>query len=473
MFDEEKINEKRVGELLNIEEDYFNDLKAKEIAPAKLSETVSAFANASGGDIFVGIREDLKNHTRQWDGFIHIEDANQIIQMLENLAALQNYYIITFLKHPIYNTYVLQITVLKALDIIYATNEKAYIRKNAQKLPVDTDEKMRRLELDKGIIQFENELVQDSDMDDAVNSQILDWFSNSTIPNMDKMNWLNKQRLVKNGKLTVAGTLLFTDEPQASLPKRSAIKIFRYKTTGKADRDMLDGQPITIEGCAYQQIYDAVTKVKEVIESIKKLGKGFENIKYPEETLHEIITNAVLHRDYSIPTDIQIRIYDNRVEIESPGKLPGSVTVKNILDTQAARNPKIVRLINKFPNAPNKDVGEGLNTAFDAMKKLRLKDPEIQETETSVLVKIKHEKLASPEQIVMEYLQDHEFIKNDIGRKITGIKSENSMKTVFYHLRDQGFIELIHGKNIWKKREEKKVMPIAQKPRLIKLVKKF
>lgn len=53
---------------------------------------------------------------------------------------------------------------------------------------------------------------------------------------------------------------------------------------------------MTVEGCAYRQIYDAVSMTKEIIESIKKLGSGFETIEYPEETLHEIITNAVLHR---------------------------------------------------------------------------------------------------------------------------------------------------------------------------------
>ena len=51
---------------------------------------------------------------------------------------------------------------------------------------------------------------------------------------------------------------------------------------------------------------------------------------------------------------------------------------------QSARNPKIVRLINKFPNPPNKDVGEGLNTAFEAMEKLRLKKPEIEERRTQL-----------------------------------------------------------------------------------------
>lgn len=123
----------------------------------------------------------------------------------------------------------------------------------------------------------------------------------------------------------------------------------------------------------------------------------------------------------------------------------------NILEAQTARNPKLVRLINKFPNAPNKDVGEGLNTAFEAMTKLRLKTPKIEEKDNSVLVIIKHEKLASPEELIVNYLLGHDTIKNGTGRTVTGIKSENTMKNVFYRLRDRGFIQLIHGYNYWKK----------------------
>lgn len=266
-------------------------------------------------------------------------------------------------------------------------------------------------------------------------------------PPTDKATWLSKQHLAKDGKLTVAGEMLFSDEPQICLPKRSSIKIFRYKTSGDADRAMLDGLPLTVEGCAYRQIYKAVEKVKEIIESMKKLNKQFEAIEYPEETLHEIITNAVLHRDYSLATDIQIRIFDNRVEVESPGKLPGYVTTENILDAQSARNPKIVRLINKFPDAPNKDVGEGLNTAFQAMSRLRLKAPQIFETANSVLVIIRHEKLASPEEMVMQYMKTHTEITNSVGRDLTGITSENTMKRVFLKLKTSGFLERIPGRN--------------------------
>ena len=88
------------------------------------------------------------------------------------------------------------------------------------------------------------------------------------------------------------------------------------------------------------------------------------------------------------------------------------------------------------------------------MEKLRLKPPIITETDTSVLVVIRHEKLASPEEIIVEYLQTHDSIKNGIGRVITGIKSENSMKTVFYRLRDRGFIKLVRGYNYWVKTDQ-------------------
>lgn len=448
------IKEDRISELLNIEENYFNDVKSKAIKPAKLSETVSAFANASGGDIYIGIDENTRTGCRQWNGFLDIEAANSIIQMLHDLAPLENFYTVTFLRHPILNTLVLQLSIMKTAAIVNATDGIPYIRHNAQKDPANTPEKLRRLQLDKGIAQFENEIVPETQIEEAVDSEIMELFANHVVPNIDKTQWLIKQRLCKDGQMTVAGTMLFMDEPQIALPKRSAIKIFRYKTSGQPDRDMLDGQPITIEGSAYSQIFGAVKRVKEIIESIKKLGVGFENIQYPDETLHEIITNAVLHRDYSIATDIQIRVFDNRVEVESPGKLPGYVTTKNILDSQSARNPKLVRIINKFPGAPNKDVGEGLNTAFEAMEKLRLKAPIIEETDISVLVVIKHERLASPEEIIIEYLQKHNSIKNGLGRKLTGIKSENTMKSVFYRLRDGGFISLVRGFNYWVKTED-------------------
>ena len=78
----------------------------------------------------------------------------------------------------------------------------------------------------------------------------------------------------------------------------------------------------------------------------------------------------------------------------------------------------------------------------------------LEELENSVLVTIKHERLASPEEIVIDYLSTHDSIRNSEGRTVTGIKSENTMKQVFYRLRDRGYITLIKGYNYWVKTKQ-------------------
>nr|WP_242464405.1 ATP-binding protein [Thiococcus pfennigii] len=188
---------------------------------------------------------------------------------------------------------------------------------------------------------------------------------------------------------------------------------------------------------------------------------GLVAAKYPPETIWEILVNAVIHRDYSISDDIHVLIYNNRIEIISPGRLPGYVTVENILDSRFSRKSKIVRTLNKYKNAPNRDMGEGLNTAFQRMEEFRLEAPRISERNNSVSVVIPHTPLASPQERVMEFLEHNKTIKNRQGREITGIKSENSMKRVFYDLRDKNMIEPVYSANgrrivAWKKCDERR-----------------
>jgi ATP-dependent DNA helicase RecG len=175
-------------------------------------------------------------------------------------------------------------------------------------------------------------------------------------------------------------------------------------------------------------------------------GKRLREFQYPTEAIHEVTTNAVIHRDYSVNDDIHIRIFDNRIEVQSPGGLPGHVTTQNILDERFARNPKIVRLLNKFKNPPNKDVGEGLNTTFEAMRKLKFRDPIISQWENSVLVSLRHEKLGTPEQLIVEYLRDNQEINNSSARNICFIGSENTMKRIFQKMIEAGLIERIPGR---------------------------
>ncbi|WP_249129529.1 ATP-binding protein [Bradyrhizobium sp. AUGA SZCCT0283] len=173
---------------------------------------------------------------------------------------------------------------------------------------------------------------------------------------------------------------------------------------------------------------------------------GLKKLEYPPEAIWETIVNAVVHRDYSISDDIQILIFDNRIEILSPGKLPGYVNVENILSARFSRNPKMVRTLNRYKNPPNKDLGEGLNTTFQKMKEFGLRDPVISEDGNYVKVILPHLPLAAPTVAIMDFLRTHKEITNRHARDITGIKSENLVKIEFYKLRDEGHIERVPGK---------------------------
>ena len=92
------ITKDQYQQILDIEEGHFRDLKAIEIKPSKLTQTESAFANASGGEIYIGIDElDRKKKNRQWRGFSRIEDANPYLQEVEKLLPLGNHYRSEFL----------------------------------------------------------------------------------------------------------------------------------------------------------------------------------------------------------------------------------------------------------------------------------------------------------------------------------------------------------------------------------------
>jgi len=440
------ITSEQLNQILQKEESHFLDFKAIEVKPAKLCKFISGFANADGGELYIGINEETVGNTktRYWRGFADQESANGHLQIFEELFPLGDGYSYTFLSSECHPGLVLQVTILKSRGVVEASDGIPYLRRSARTFPITTPAALERLKLDKGIESYERKTI-DVELEVIKDSEVMSEFINAVVPTSEAELWLKKQQLIQRQKPTVAGILLFADEPQAVFPKYCGVKIYRYKTKdSEGTRDTLDFDPITIEGCLYKQIQKTVTTTREIIEKIPKMGKqGLENIQYPEETIHEIVTNALLHRDYSIASDTHIRIFDNRIEIENPGKLPGHVTVKNILKEQYARNGAIVRIINKFPNPPNKDVGEGLNTAFQAMAKLKLQPPDIKETENSVIVYIKHEPLASIEAQIMSYLEKHKEITNEIARNETGIQSELSIKNAFTKLRDSGLIEAV------------------------------
>ncbi len=444
------INENDLENMLSRKEWHFYDNKAIQIGWEKIQKICVAFANADGWEFIVWIRDESELWERL-EGSTEMESYNEVLQNIQSISPSIPHDI-EFLKFG--SNYLLRVTVEKSDKVHKTSAWKVYVRKWAQSLPITDPEKILALSYSKGESSYEDTIVKDATAEDIFESKEISVFLSHYSPQSDSIDYTINQNLVDRTTYEprTAGILLFNDNPVPLLPKRCWIKISRYDTSEEIpEREHLKEQ-LTIEGCLNEQINESSSNIQRIMESVQIMWiKGLTHANYPPETIWEILVNAVIHRDYSISDDIHILIYNNRIEIKSPWRLPWYVTIENILDARFSRNSKIVRTLNKYPNPPNKDMGEWLNTAFQKMEEFRLSNPVISEEWNYVKVTIPHTPLASPEERVISYLRNNPQIRNKTARELTWIKSENVMKEHFYTLRDKWLIIPVRSTSVAKK----------------------
>ncbi|MGF1621133.1 MAG: ATP-binding protein [Rhodomicrobiaceae bacterium] len=240
--------------------------------------------------------------------------------------------------------------------------------------------------------------------------------------------------------------MLFDEEPQATLNTRCSVKVYRLRTTESAyKREHLAAPPTTITGPIEVCINETIKNVKELIDGATAYeGKKKVTFKYPPIALKEILVNALIHRDYSLNDDIHVRIYDNRIEVTSPGRLPGYMTVGNLYAERFSRNPNLVRMLHNLPDPVNHDIGEGLDTARNELKKAGLVEPQFDETENTFVVRINHKRLASLEDIITQHLdtEPETEITNKLVRQLSGEDDVNKVKKTLQKLRSHGILRL-------------------------------
>jgi len=435
--------------LVQREESHFFDQKALEISGQKIQKITTAFANADGGEFIIGIIDEKEeaNINQRWKGASKIEDFNSHLQAITEIIPSLDFDV-TFLTCKDLPGTCLQIKIEKSASVHETAGKEIYVRNGAQSIKITDKQKVIELQFAKGATSFEDFVVTTVPPEIVFESDEMQSFLDDFSPRTDPLEYTLSENLIdlKTYEPRVSGILLFSRNPSANLPRKCAVKIIRYETKeDEPERDNLK-ETFPIEGPAYSLIHETVQKVTDIMSGIKIwTPEGLKSMAYPPEAIWEIITNAIIHRDYSISDDVQILIYDNRIEVLSPGKLPGYVTLSNILHSRFARNHKLVRTLSKYKNAPNKDIGEGLNTAFEKMKEWKLKAPIIEEVERNVKVTIPHVPLARPTELILEFLAHNSQINNKQAREITGIKSENLVKIEFYKLRDEGLLERIPG----------------------------
>jgi ATP-dependent DNA helicase RecG len=251
-----------------------------------------------------------------------------------------------------------------------------------------------------------------------------------------------------NYYLTNAGALLFSKNPVIALKRKCGIKISHYHgtTPNFSGEPNFRTRPFTIEGPLLIQIQEAIKYYSQFVKQSapKLVGATFQpTVMIPDWAFQEAVTNAVIHRDYSIQDDIHVRFFDDHIEIESPGTYPANITVKNIRSERFARNSIIQRTLSRFSYAPNLDIGEGVDRIFKVMLENNLYEPLYYPPTLrphSVLLVLFNTVKVQYWDIVSSYLDEHITITNSEARKITGVNDTLKMSRYLNEWLEKGLL---------------------------------
>ncbi len=430
--------------LLDLQPDSFRAFCSATTPVEQWSRSLSALANSNGGELYLGLEYTGGDRLSPLP-FTAVEEVEALLPMLRDLLPLEHLYSLCLLQGE--EGYVLQIKVCRTAGLLCACDGAAYVRKGDRDQVCDSPESLRSLRWEKGLSSYEDELTEYI-MEDLLSQktfcEALAAAGGGSAYDFLRSRWL----INAYNQLRVAGILLYADQPQAMLPHRCGIRILRYCSDERKEHrdDFPEEQSISIEGPLSQLVPKALDAIREILEQSEVVDAfGLRPTRYPVEALRELIENAVLHRDYSIPRDIQIRIFTNRIEIESPGAFLSRLDHSTRMAEQRVRNPKIMYLLSQSRRDPTRDLGKGLRRAFRSLRDAGLQSPTLRQGETCVIVTLGHERLADAQSLVLEYLEHHDTINNPVARELTGITDANRMKQIFIQLRDKGLLEMVPG----------------------------
>ena len=318
-----------IEEILANEEMQIFDRKSINIEPRALAIPIVAFANADGGTVAIGISDKTRR----------IEEIDYEIQKLNELLRVPFDFCVPTVKAEIEkvpcidfkgrNNHVLLMHIEPSMEVHANQADEVFMRVGDKSKKLTFDERTQ-LMYDKGERFFEDKPVSDADLDD-IDMEFVEKYVDKIGYSKSAMEYLKENKgfvKEKNNQIQISTAAI------------------SYLDTQIKEKTYLgeDGIFVTEE-------------------------------EYPKFVRQELIVNAVTHRDYSIRgTDIQIKMFDDRIVVESPGKLPGLVKIDNIRHTHFSRNPKIAEFLKTYNFV--KEYGEGVDRMCKELETAGLQDPE-------------------------------------------------------------------------------------------------
>lgn len=377
-------------DILSMQEGQFYERKSARIQPDDLVKEIVGFANASGGLIAIGIENNGEVTGFQTLGAKSIDSFIEAPSLLLRNSPVRA----KFRRIPAINSMgsrdeILVIDVDPSVNhVVVCNNGEAYLRINDKNIRFSYEQR-RNLEFDKGQRFFEDEVVRGSSFDDVDLDLLTEYQNKLGVQVSTPVEILEARRFLIDGHLTNAGVLLFAKNPTKYLPN-ARLRFLRYE-----GKESMTGQSfnvvkeITIEEPLHRMIQTARDVVRSQLRDFQYLDAktGMFSImpEYPEFAWFEGIVNALTHRDYSIRGDhVRVSMFDNRLEIFSPGKLPNIVTLQNMQYTRYSRNPRIAKVLLEFGWV--KELNEGVKRIYLEMEQAFLNSPTYSEPNSNAVL---------------------------------------------------------------------------------------
>jgi ATP-dependent DNA helicase RecG len=440
--DSQPLQDAFVDQLLERKESHQFEVKRAKGKLARALESIVAFANTTGGTLVLGLEDPAKATGR--DRVHGLQESPTAGDELRRLVANRvtprispTSIRFTEVRCSLRNgskDAILLIEVDESLEIHSIADGGTWVRLGCGNRQLAADE-ITRLALAKGSVSAESSPAQ-------VDCELLDtdlWKAYSsrrrlTRPIDDALLHIGLAARDEAGQIRprIAAVLLFADHPGGLLATKAGIRVLHYK----GDRvehgvtPNLLKAPTSFSGPLTTQILQAVDHIVSELATGVQVGPlGFESVqRYPLRVIREAVTNAVIHRDYWLQNDIHIRLFANRIEIESPGSFPRGVNARNIQQVGSrSRNPLLASHLREFPNPPNLDAGEGVRMMFQTMNDAGLYPPQYQTGAVSsmdrVIVHLLNEARPSIWDQVCTWLDKHGSIGNAELREL--MQTEN------------------------------------------------
>lgn len=343
-----------------------------------LAGEIAAFSNSKGGRILIGV-----DNLGRVVGLTN-EDIRRLNNLVASVAS-QN------VRPPINpdtenvstgDGTVMVVTIREGISKPYADNQGVFWMKcGANKQPVTSREEIQRMFQSADLVHADEVPVEGTTTGDIDPDHFRDFFEKQYGEPLDDAldkagiplgQLLNNLGLAREETLNLAGLMIFGRHPQRHRPAFvvKAVSFVGNDPAGDKYRDSQD-----IEGCLRDLHKETISFItRNLRRSQGDKGVNTEgDLEVPVAALEELVVNMFLHRDYFISAPWRVMLFDNRIELISPGALPNNLTVENIRSgASVIRNPLIASFATKGNELPYRGIGTGIRRALAAVPDLEL-----------------------------------------------------------------------------------------------------